>query len=85
MTSAPPIKVPIEPPKLVRTTTSRTRVTLLCQNPLIEKTSSDSVSKSPIFGRRMYAWTIPETQPAAISGCNAVNGAATKADTMANG
>lgn len=51
ITSAPPIKVPNEPPMLVRMMTNRTLVNLLRQKPLMEKTSSDNVSKSATLGR----------------------------------
>lgn len=52
MTSKPPITLPAAVPRLVNTTTNKTRVTLLSQNPLRVKTSFDRVWKSPTFGRR---------------------------------
>ncbi len=69
-------KVPIELPRLVNTTTSRIRVTLLRQKPRTDKISSGSVSRSFTLGLRENASTRPETQPAAIIGFNEVKGAA---------
>src|SRR5699024_6094569 len=84
-TSAPPITVPNVLPKFVKSTINKMRVTLLCQNPLILNTSSDTFSKSRTLGLRMNAWTIPATIPAAINGFKDVKGAATKAEMIVSG
>ena len=77
--------VPIELPRLVNTTTSRIRVTLFLQNPLTERISSGSFSKSFTFGLREKASTSPDTQPAAIIGFNEVKGAASMEVIMVTG
>jgi len=53
-TSAPPMIVPIEPPKFAKVTINRIRVTLLFQKPLRLNTSSERFSKSLTLGRRRY-------------------------------
>src|SRR5699024_12559131 len=69
----------------VKSTINKIRVTLLCQNPLILNTSSDTFSKSRTLGLRMNAWTIPATIPAAINGFKDVTGAATNAVIIVSG
>src|SRR5699024_3690250 len=78
-TSAPPITVPNVLPKFVKSTINKIRVTLLCQNPLILNTSSDTFSKSRTLGLRMNAWTILATIPDAFKGYKYVKDAATNA------
>lgn len=85
MTSAPPMKVPSELPRLASTTISNTRLTLFRQNPFKLKTSSDSVSKSLTLGLRIYACAKPANQPAASKGFNEVIGAAINAVKMVSG
>src|SRR5690625_4352991 len=80
-----PITVPNVLPKFVKSTINKIRVTLLCQNPLILNTSSDTFSKSRTLGLRMNAWTIPATIPAAINGFKDVKGAATNAVIIVSG
>src|SRR5690625_4512166 len=85
MTSAPPANVPKALPRLANTTTSSILVTLLCQKPLTEKTSSERFSKSLTVGRKKYAWINPANKPAERRGFKEVNGAAIKAVSIANG
>ncbi|AOY59954.1 uncharacterized protein Dmul_31840 [Desulfococcus multivorans] len=78
-------KVPTVLPRLVKTTTRSTRVTLLRQKPRTERMSLGRSSKSMTRGFFTKASTRPETHPAATMGLREVRGAAATAETTVAG